>query len=251
MIDHDNTDNYLDPILHDLESTPFIAEGSFLLTLAQAANGPVLELGCGTGRVTIPLAQEGIEITGLDVMPQMLAHARAKAGPLPIRWVEADVRHFQLKQKYALIFARGSVLEHLFTLPEQAAMLSNVREHLADDGRFMLDAALCHPNRLVNCDEEPWFTYQSPKGHTVHVSGSDQFDYQNQIHHQNFFRRWKDEDGTSQSHEVKLALRYIMPKEMEALFHYNGLVVLDRFSDWDGSSVTDESDQILYLCGKG
>lgn len=250
MITHGNTENYLDPILHDVESSTFRAEGSFLLQLAQEANGPVLELGCGTGRITIPLAQEGVEMTGLDVMPQMLAHARKKAGSLPIRWVEADVRDFQLKQRYSFIFARGSVLEHLMTLADQEAMLGNVRDHLAVDGRFMIDAALCHPNKLVDTEEEPWFSYQDPDGRKVHVAGADTFDFQNQIHHQNFVRRWHKDDGEPKSQEVRLALRYIFPREMEALLHYNGLTVLDRFSDWEGNPVTHESEQILYLCGR-
>ncbi len=252
MINHDNTDNYLDPILHDLESSSFSATDSFLLALALEANGPVLELGCGTGRITIPLAQEGIDMTGLEIMPQMLAHARRKSGSLPIRWVEADARSFRLKQRFSFIFARGSVLEHMMTLVDQEAVLCNVREHLADNGRFMLDAALCHPSRLVDTEEEPWFSYQDPDGHTVHVSGTDTFDFQNQIHYQNFVRRWEiDQEDSSlgpMSQEVRLALRYIFPREMEALLHYNGLTVLDRFSDWDGNPVTHESEQILYLC---
>ena len=84
----------------------------------------------------------------------------------------------------------------------------------------------------------------------VRVSGADSFDYQNQIHHQNYVRRWGAEDGEPKTQEVRLALRYIFPKEMEALLHYNGLTVLDRFSNWDGNPVTHESEQILYLCGK-
>jgi CO/xanthine dehydrogenase Mo-binding subunit len=79
VIDHDNRENYLNPVAYDLEGSGFAAAGSWLLNLAQAAAGPVLELGCGTGLFTIPLAQQGVGMTGLEVVPPMLAHARAKA----------------------------------------------------------------------------------------------------------------------------------------------------------------------------
>jgi 2-polyprenyl-3-methyl-5-hydroxy-6-metoxy-1,4-benzoquinol methylase len=79
-------DNYADPLLYDLESGPFVLENTFLLNAFYRAGGPVLELGCGTGRVTIPAASRGVDITGIDDVPHMLDHARRKAGYLPVNW---------------------------------------------------------------------------------------------------------------------------------------------------------------------
>src|SRR5262245_53619005 len=99
-----NLDEYADPELYDVENPEAGPEGSFVMDLAREYSGPVLELGCGTGRIAIPLAQNGVNITGLDVMRGMLALAKRKAAELPIEWVEADARTFRLGKRFRLIF---------------------------------------------------------------------------------------------------------------------------------------------------
>lgn len=95
-------EEYLHPDLYDLENPDFEPEGPFYLSIARETGGPVLELGCGTGRYTIPLARAGLAVTGLDRTPAMLDEARAKAGDLPIQWVEADARDYQLGPLFGL-----------------------------------------------------------------------------------------------------------------------------------------------------
>lgn len=80
MIEPDNHAEYDDPLTYDLENLDFAPEGPFYLALAREMGGPALELGCGTGRFTIPLAQAGIDVTGLDLAAAMLDRAREKAG---------------------------------------------------------------------------------------------------------------------------------------------------------------------------
>ena len=92
MPENSNLEEYLHPDLYDLENPDFEPEGLFYLDLARETGGAVLELGCGSGRLTIPLAQRGLRMTGLEIVPGMLAAAREKAGDLPIEWVEADAR---------------------------------------------------------------------------------------------------------------------------------------------------------------
>ena len=122
---------YADAVLDEVVSGEPPIDGTILLDLALQAQGPVLELGCGYGRITIPLAQRGVEnLTGLELSAPSLAHARLRAGILPIRWVEADVRNFHLNRQYAFIFARGDVFNFMLTRIDQEAMLACVHEHL-------------------------------------------------------------------------------------------------------------------------
>lgn len=250
MIGHDNLENYLDPVLEDVESAPFEAAGSWLLVMAQAVAGPILELGSGTGRLTIPLAEQGIDITGLEVVPQMLNHARSKAGSLPIRWVEADVRNFHLDRQYRLIFTCGGVISHLLRRADQELMLKNVWQHLATDGQFVLDAGPVRLNTPADTAEEEWYSYTDPKGRRVSVIGSDRFDHQNQIWHQTFFRRWQTAEGITQSNPVRLALHYWLPQEVETLLMDNGFHILARYADWKGTPVNEQGDCDAYVCAK-
>ena len=126
----------------------------------------------------LSLAERGIDLTAVELSAPSLAYARQKANDLPIRWVEADIRDFHLKQRYAFIFARGSVFDFMLTRQDQEAMLACVQEHLADDGQFMFD--VCHHplSQMVNEHEEvEWFTLTHPNGRQIYVSGKDIYDY--------------------------------------------------------------------------
>jgi SAM-dependent methyltransferase len=251
MIDHTNLEDYMDPIIFDAENDHFDPDGPFYLSLIQQISGEVLELGCGTGRLTIPLAERGIDITGVDVVPEMLARARSKAGDLPIQWVEADVRDFHLGKQFNLIYAPGSVFEHLLDRKDQEAMLANVCEHLADDGVFVVAIRFPQSRAMDNvAEEQDWFAYEDENGRSVRVSGTDAYDPVRQIRHETAYRRWLDAEGKEVTRRARLALRFVFPQEMEALLHYNGLTVLHRYGDWVSSPLTHESAQIIYVCEK-
>jgi len=251
MVDFTNLEEYNDAIAYDLEHPRWGPEGPFYLEFARQAAGPVLELGCGTGRLTIPFAQQGIDMVGLDVAPQMLAQARAKAGDLPIRWVEADIRTFQLETQFPLIFTTGFVFHHLLTRPDQEAMLARVREHLAPEGQFVVDIWFLPPTSMADVPEEKaWYSFVDHHGYEVNVSAIERYDPLQQIWDQTIYRRWTDSDGKQVTCQTRLAFRYIYPQEMEALIHYNGLRVLSRYGDWDRGPLTDERGCHIYVCGK-
>jgi SAM-dependent methyltransferase len=249
VIDHTNLEDYADPILFDIENSDFEPDGPFYLSLAQQVGGPVLELGCGTGRITIPLAQQGIDMTGLDIVPDMLVQARNKAGDLAIQWIEADVRDFHLGRQYSLICAPGCVFEHLLVRTDQEAMLACVHEHLAPDGLFVISTRLPRPELMENTEEEQdWFSYTDKSGRDVKVTGTDYYDPVRQIKHETAYRRWQDAAGKEVVKRARLALRLVYPQEMEALLHYNGFTVLQRYGDWDSGPLSDDSRVIIYVC---
>jgi len=251
MIEHNNLEDYTDPVLFDLENSDFEPDGPFYLSLAQQLGGSVLELGCGTGRITIPLARSGIDITGLDVVPGMLAHARGKAGDFPIQWIEADVRDFHLARQFNLICAPGDVFEHLLERADQEEMLACVHEHLSEEGLFVIAIRFPHPELMQNVEhEEDWFSYSDESGREVRVSGIDQYDPLFQVRTETAFRRWIDAQGIEVTKRARLAQRLIFPQEMEALLHYNGFTVRNVYGDWDSSPLTGESRCIIHVCKK-
>ena len=248
MLEHTNLEDYEDPVIYDDENKDFEPDGPFYFSLAKQMDGSVLELGCGTGRVTIPLAQQGVDMTGLDIVPGMLGRAREKAGDLPIRWIEADIRDFHLGERFGLIFTSGSVFQHLVERHEQEKMLACVREHLTPDGLLALD--LLYPSRstMEDADEKEWFSYDNEAGQTVRVTGIDEYDPIRQIKHETAYRHWIDDEGQEIIKRARFSLRLIFPQEMAALLHYNGFSIVHRYGDWDRSPLTAESQNMIYVC---
>jgi SAM-dependent methyltransferase len=115
-----------------------------LLRLAAGSSGPILELGCGTGRLLRPLAEAGFEVWGLDGSPEMLSTARASIGRLPaasrarVTLVEGDMTDFALAPRFGLILVAYNTLMHL-PPPAMARALRIARQHLAPGGRLYLD----------------------------------------------------------------------------------------------------------------
>jgi 2-polyprenyl-3-methyl-5-hydroxy-6-metoxy-1,4-benzoquinol methylase len=106
---------YADADFYDQEFAKRTHEIPFYLKQARLACGPILEVCCGTGRLTLPIARAGGDITGLDVAPAMLERARRKATSekLSVSWIEGDCRQIASDRKYALIFSATNAMQHL------------------------------------------------------------------------------------------------------------------------------------------
>src|SRR5437868_7193843 len=114
LIDHDNLEEFADPANYDIEDSSETGV-AFYSALAQETGGPVLEIACGTGRVSIPIARLGLAVTGLDIVPGMVDLARSKSASLLARWVEADARTFDLGEQFRLIFMTGNAFQAFLT----------------------------------------------------------------------------------------------------------------------------------------
>jgi 2-polyprenyl-3-methyl-5-hydroxy-6-metoxy-1,4-benzoquinol methylase len=248
----DNLEEYADPALYDLENQDFEPDGPFFLALAQRFGSPVLELGCGTGRITIPLAQQGIPITGLDLVPEMLARAKTKPDASLVEWVEADARSFNLGKTFRLIIETGSLFQHQLERADQEAVLARVRDHLEPGGTFVLGTMFPHIELLTNEEEEKeWFSYENESGQEIRVTGTQVYDPLRQIKTETAYRRWTDSNGQEVCRVAPLQLRFTFPQELEMLLHYNGFVVIERYGSMDFSPLTSESQNKIYVCQKG
>lgn len=110
-----------------------------LAAQATAQGRAVLEIGCGTGRVALRLAQAGARVVGLDRAPHMLAQARRKsAGMENVRWVEGDMRGFDLGERFGLVIIPGHSFQHLNAPDDQLACLACIARHLEPDGPLVV-----------------------------------------------------------------------------------------------------------------
>ncbi|MEX2105940.1 MAG: class I SAM-dependent methyltransferase [Solirubrobacterales bacterium] len=123
-------------IWHDVECGSYAADLALWEELAEAAGGPVLELGCGTGRVALHLARRGHAVVGLDVDPELVAALAERAQGLPVGAIAADARDFSLATDVALALAPMQFLQLLAGSAERIACLRRVAACLVPGGRM-------------------------------------------------------------------------------------------------------------------
>jgi SAM-dependent methyltransferase len=259
VLDHTNLEEFSDPIDYDLED-PGATGVAFYRALAHETGGPVLEIACGTGRVTIPIAQEGIPVTGLDIVAGMIERARSKAVGLPARWVVGDARTFALAEDFRLIFLTGNAFQAFVTNADQEALLQRVQAHLHDQGVFafetrnpLLPDVEPPAGLFVTLDthtgEEAGASFINAEGHEVRVSRTRRYDHVTQVVHLTSYKRWND--GTQGRIRVaRTALRYTFPQELAALLYYNGFTITRQYGDWNEEPLSAASPSIISVCRK-
>jgi SAM-dependent methyltransferase len=240
---------------YDLENGLDGPDLPFFRDLAREAGGPALDLACGTGYLTIPLAEMGLQVTGVDLAPEMLEHARRKAAALPIRWVLADCRTLDLGETFQLVTLTGNAFQEFRTRADQEGLLASVRRHLAPDGLFTFETRFPRASELLTPEaiagewsaETPWRTFEDERGQTVTVSTQQRHDAILQTVEYRVHRRWH-EDGQPMVHTERAVLRLVYPQEMEALLNYNGFTIRDAYGDWDRQPLSSTSPRMIYVC---
>jgi SAM-dependent methyltransferase len=200
---------------------------------------PVLELACGTGRLTIPIARSGVEIVGLDLSPSMLAHAqmKAEAAGVAIEFVEGDCRSFDLERKFALILMAFNSMQHLHDYASLSALFANVRKHLAEDGRFVFDVFNPKIEILARSsgDRRLEREYEDPDGRgTMAFEYSATYDDAAQVSHiQCYFVRRGANGEEVEVREEELHLRSFFPQELDLLVRSQGFEVVEKFGNFE------------------
>jgi len=247
----DGSEVYGDAVLYDAEEKQTQNDLPFYLAAAKKARGPVLELACGTGRLTLELARAGIDVTGLDISAPMLAQAREKAAKegLKALLVKGDVRSFRLKRRFKLIFIPFNSMQHLADRSSLERFFASVRAHLAPGGRFILDVFNPHPGFLVRDEEEllPVFCYKDPRG-KEQILVEEQYSYDRAAQVSRI--TWHYTRGRKRFASRKLNMRCFFPQELDALLHYNGFKMLRKYGDFDLSEFTADSPKQIVICRK-
>jgi SAM-dependent methyltransferase len=216
---------------------------AFVRELAAASGGPVLELGAGTGRVSIPLAEAGSRVVGLDRSVAMLRVAEAKRAALPpdvrrrLRFVQADMTDYALRRRFGLVFAAFRVFMSLDDVAAQRRALRLAREHLVPGGTLVIDVFDPLLDRIApgRHPGEERGVYRHPRtGRAVHVTTvgrtTDAVD-------QRLVETWRfaelDEAGGVACEELEeLTLRWTYRHEMRHLLERSGFEPIAEYSDY-------------------
>ncbi|SHF82017.1 class I SAM-dependent methyltransferase [Ornithinibacillus halophilus] len=250
-----NTEEYDDPIIYDKENNGYRPELPFLLKWASKMKGTIIDLACGTGRLTIPMAESGYHLIGVDIHRGMLNEAKEKARiqNVSVKWIEQDGTNLELNVKSNFIFTVGNSFQHFLTNVDQDKLLSSVHKHLDNDGIFIFGTRFPSAEELLQPPtEEYWRTYIDKESNaTVELFTISNYDALEQVQHYTTIRKYKNIDGELfKEKRTKISLRYVFPKEMERLLQSNGFEIVDIYSDWNETPVTNNSYEMVYVCKK-
>ena len=251
MISNDNLEEFQDPENYDLEEAAAAGpRADFYGDLAERAPGPVLELACGTGLLAMPIARRGLAVTGSDISPAMLAHARRKSASeqLAVDWVEADARDIDLGRCFGLVYLTGNAFQAFLQREDQERLLASVARHLQQGGQFAFETRNPSGHDLYSIGEEQaWFRYVDLRGREVGAGGTQRYDALGQIMHWSTVRRWHD-GREAREHRTRIACRFTWPQELAALMHYNGFRIAEQFGDFQRGTLTAGSESIISVC---
>ena len=217
----------------------------FLADLASRRR--VLELACGTGRIAIPLAEHGIEVTGIDHSEPMLSLARSKAEGRQVKvdWIRDDIRCFETGRQYGSVLLLSNALWHLHDLSDFDACIRCVQRHLTPGGYFILDVFVPSLEILNRAPGRryPFSRYTDDEtGQEVQVTQSYRYEADTQIARLVHYR------GDSDEVVGGLNLRMYFPQELNALLKYNGIRIKEKFGSWDRDVFGPDSRHQLCFC---
>lgn len=238
----DNLEEYSDPSLYDAEYGGYQGDFNFFLSLVET--GSVLELGCGTGRLTIPLAQKGLRVVGLDASQPMLTLASKKSQDFSIEWVQGDIRNFQLNETFDLILMAGNTFQALLSEEDQLEMLACAKKHLNPSGLFVFNTRNPRESDHQTTQEyEYWHSFQDPIGDEVKVYGKQDVDSSEQIVTYTTKRIWKNKETIT-----TIQLRFTSYDQLMRLLKQAGFEVSAVYGDDKKSPFHKDSLSIVVVC---
>jgi SAM-dependent methyltransferase len=224
-------------------------DAEFYLSLAREAAGPVLELGCGTGRVLLPIAAEGYPCTGLDLSQAMLTALRAKNPPPTLRLAKAPMERFDLgSDRFSLIYSAFRAFQHLATVDAQLACLACVRRHLAPGGMLAFDVFNPRLDRIAVREEREQedARFQDREDEVVrYTSVTRDPGTQTQRVRMRYERRTRG--GGAGEESVEFDMRWFYRFEIEHLLARAGFELAALYGDFDGSPFGADSPAIVAV----
>jgi ubiquinone/menaquinone biosynthesis C-methylase UbiE len=225
---------------------------TYFVELAKQTGGPVIELGCGTGRISIAIAQEGIEVFGVEFSAEKLKLAKQKAEDLKlshrIKWVEASITNFQIPGKTCpLIIMPDRSFLQLINVRDQLSTLKSIRRHLDEGGLFSFHAFVPHMRKLMDMEGKHTYrgTYQSGTDE-IEVYDFTELDTFNQIANiTRYMEKFNSRGKSIERTKSKIRLRYIFPAELSHLLAVCGFKIENRYGSFYRAPFDANSEELI------
>lgn len=235
--------HYEDPTYYDRTYAGRTADVALYVERCAARGGEVLEYGCGSGRITLPLARAGLDVTGLDLSAPMLAALRRSLAVEPpevrarVRTSRGDMRFRRLGRRFRTVICPFNALLHLYDWRDLVRFLERARGHLEPRaGRLIFDVSVPDPSELARDPNKPHgvppFLYPTEHG-DVRVRYRERFDYDGA--RQVLFVSMEFEPmAGGEAWMTPLAHRQYYPEELDALLHFGGFEIEERLGGFEG-----------------
>ncbi len=210
----------------------------------------VLELACGTGRLTLPLVREGARYVGLEISEEFVLRAQQKLQTSGdhAEIIQGDIRNFRLNRKFDLIFIGFNSFLHLLTDSDIEACLQCVQRHLKPAGRFMIDIFIPNTLFLYRPEGMRFTTMEyrdSVSGKVVEVDETNDYDPETEINKITWYYR---EDGAVDERVYHFSMRMLWPDTMNRLLTDAGFTVRDAWGSYERIGISDENPLQIYTC---
>jgi SAM-dependent methyltransferase len=225
----------------------------FYVDLAREANGPVLDVACGTGRILLPCLQAGVDIEGLDLFEPMLKKLRAKAASLSLspQLHQADMSDFSLPRRYGLIMIPFNAFIHNMTQEAQIRCLQLCRNHLLPGGKLAFDTFFPSLEIIGAAQNTRVLEAELPHPQTglpMRMYDTRSFDRVAQVQHSLNELELLADDGSVQTvHRSEVSSRYIYKQEMALLLRVAGFARWEIYGDFDGRPLTLENEAMIVM----
>jgi ubiquinone/menaquinone biosynthesis C-methylase UbiE len=254
-----NTANmYHLPNYYDWTSEGLDGDVSYYADLAMTTGGPVLELGCGTGRCLLGIARHGVEGVGLDREVRMLDRAKEKATAWGLsdscEWVEGDMSDFDLGCRFPLIIIPYRSFLHLMNVQAQMAALGQIRKHLKEDGILALNVFVPHVEWMVEKEDLLLHrgTFPIPgTAEIVEVSDRTRYDhFQQRADVTRYYERFSPDGIALERLRTTFSLRYVYPSELIHLLSRAGFKVIQRYGGFRREPFGPHSTELIVEAKK-
>lgn len=234
---------------------------NFFIDYSKKAKGRTLELGCGTGRVLIPTAIAGCEITGLDLSPYMLRKCREKLTKQPkeverrVKLMHGNMTDFQTGEVYSLVTIPFRPFQLLTSVEEQKACLNCVNKHLAPHGLLILDLFHVFPPAMYDpkyrAEQESARDLKLPDGSSLHCANRiADFHPDEQYNDVEIIYYVSYPDGRTERLVQAFPMRYFFRYEVEHLLDLCRFRVVELFGDYDKSRFSNDSPEMIFVAEK-
>ena len=208
----------------------------------------ILELCCGTGRLTIPIAKDGYDIVGVDYTSSMLEHAKVKASEagLEIEFIEADIKTLDLQKKFDLIFIPFNSIHHLYKNEDLFKTFSVVKNHLKDGGLFLLDCFNPNIQYIVEGEKEQKeiAVYTTDDGREVLIKQTMRYERKTQVNRIEWHYFINGKFDSTQN----LDMRLFFPQELDSYLEWNGFKIIHKYGGFEEEAFNDESGKQIFVC---